>query len=88
MSVKDELLRTGAAAKQAGVSSQSLQYYLMLGLIKATEVTPTGRRLFDKKAPEICPGAFFILPPVISDIPGTGFSEYQVVQVSILQTWI
>jgi len=52
LSAKDELLRTGAAAKQAGISNQSLQYYLMLGLIKATEVTPTGRRLFDKKAVE------------------------------------
>jgi MerR family copper efflux transcriptional regulator len=50
LSPKDDLMRTGAAAKQAGVSSQSLQYYLMLGLIKATEVTPTGRRLFDKRA--------------------------------------
>ena len=52
MTVKGELLRTGAAAKKAGVSTQSLQYYLMLGLIEATEVTPTGRRLFDKRAVE------------------------------------
>jgi DNA-binding transcriptional MerR regulator len=52
LSTKDELLRTGAAAKKAGISKQSLQYYLMLGLVKATEVTPTGRRLFDKKAIE------------------------------------
>lgn len=52
MSVKGELLRTGAAAKQAGISRQSLQYYLMLGLVKATEITPTGRRLFGKKAVE------------------------------------
>jgi MerR family copper efflux transcriptional regulator len=52
LSAKDELLRTGAAAKQAGISSQSLQYYLMLGLVKATEVTPTGRRLFNKRAVE------------------------------------
>jgi DNA-binding transcriptional MerR regulator len=52
LSVKNELLRTGAAAKKAGISRQSLQYYLMLGLVNATEVTPTGRRLFDRKAIE------------------------------------
>jgi len=37
----------GAAAKKAGISRQSLQYYLMVGLIEPTEVTPTGRRMFD-----------------------------------------
>jgi len=42
----------GAAAKKAGVSRQSLQYYLMVGLLDATEVTSTGRRLFDEKAVE------------------------------------
>ena len=43
-------MQIGAAAKEAGISRQSLQYYIMLGLIEATEVTPTGRRMFDKKA--------------------------------------
>jgi len=52
LDVKSDFLRTGAAAKKAGISRQSLQYYLMLGLVKPTEVTPTGRRLFDKKAIE------------------------------------
>jgi DNA-binding transcriptional MerR regulator len=52
LSAKGELLRTGAAAKRAGISRQSLQYYLMLGLVEATEVTTTGRRLFDKRAVE------------------------------------
>lgn len=42
----------GAAAKKAGVSRQSLQYYLMVGLLKPTEVTSTGRRLFDEKSIE------------------------------------
>ena len=41
-----------AAAKKAGVSVQSVQYYLMIGLIEATEVTPTGRRLFNEKGIE------------------------------------
>jgi len=49
---KDELMQIGKTAKQAGISRQSLQYYLMLGLMKATETTPTGRRLFDEKAVE------------------------------------
>jgi DNA-binding transcriptional MerR regulator len=40
----------GTAAKQAGVLRQSLQYYLMVGLIEPTVVTPTGRRQFDNKA--------------------------------------
>jgi len=39
----------GEAAKKAGISRQSLQYYIMLGLLEPTEVTPTGRRLFDQK---------------------------------------
>jgi MerR family Zn(II)-responsive transcriptional regulator of zntA len=49
---KDELMQIGKTAKQAGISRQSLQYYLMLGLMEATETTPTGRRLFDEKAVE------------------------------------
>ena len=36
----------GAAAKLAGISRQSLQYYIMLGLIQPDCVTETGRRLF------------------------------------------
>jgi len=48
----DELISIGAAAKKAGVSKQSLQYYLMVGLLEPTEVTETGRRLFSEKAIE------------------------------------
>ena len=40
----------GTAAKKAGISRQSLQYYLMVGLLEPTEVTSTGRRLFDEDA--------------------------------------
>jgi DNA-binding transcriptional MerR regulator len=47
-----ELLSIGEAAKKAGVSRQSLQYYLMVGLLEPTKVTPTSRRLFDRKAIE------------------------------------
>jgi DNA-binding transcriptional MerR regulator len=36
----------------AGVSRQTLQYYLMVGMLEPTEVTKTGRRLFDQKAVE------------------------------------
>lgn len=52
MSEKSNLAPIGTAAKKAGVSRQSLQYYLMVGLLEPTEVTPTGRRLFDEKGIE------------------------------------
>jgi len=49
---KRKLVSIGAAAKKAGISRQSLQYYLMVGLLEPTEITPTGRRLFDEKSIE------------------------------------
>ena len=52
MNAKSELVPIGTAAKKAGISRQSLQYYLMVGLLEPTEVTPTGRRLFDEKCIE------------------------------------
>ena len=52
MSKKAELLSIGNAAKEAGLSRQTLQYYLMVGLIRPTEVTATNRRMFDKDAIE------------------------------------
>ena len=52
MSEERDLISVGQAAKKAGVSRQSLQYYLMIGLLEPTEVTSTGRRLFDGKAVE------------------------------------
>ena len=47
---KEDILSIGEAAKKAGVSRQSLQYYLMVGLLQPTEVSPTGRRQFDRHA--------------------------------------
>jgi DNA-binding transcriptional MerR regulator len=52
LSKKSELSPIGLAAKKAGISRQSLQYYLMIGLLEPTEITSTGRRLFDKKCIE------------------------------------
>lgn len=52
MNEKNKLVPIGAAAKKAGISRQSLQYYLMVGLLEPTEVTATGRRMFDRKAIE------------------------------------
>ena len=52
MAQKGKLSAIGIAAKKAGISRQSLQYYLMVGLLEPTEITPTGRRLFDENAIE------------------------------------
>ena len=52
MNEKEYLITIGAAAKKAGISRQSLQYYIMVGLLEPTEITSTGRRMFDKKAVE------------------------------------
>ncbi len=52
MSQKRRLTPIGVAAKKAGISRQSLQYYLMVGMLEPTEVAPTGRRLFDEKSIE------------------------------------
>ena len=43
------LMRIGAAAAKAGVSRQSLQYYVMVGLIKPSSRSPAGQRLFDSE---------------------------------------
>ncbi|HOV76557.1 MAG TPA: helix-turn-helix domain-containing protein [Sedimentisphaerales bacterium] len=50
MSEEQKLVSLKQAAEKAGVSRQSLQYYLMVGLLEPTAVTSTGRRLFDRKA--------------------------------------
>jgi len=52
LSIKSKLISIGTASKKAGISRQSLQYYLMVGLLEPTEITPTGRRMFDEKAVE------------------------------------
>ena len=49
---KRGLLRIALAAKAAGVSKQTLQYYIMVGLIEATERSDSGQQLFDKKVIE------------------------------------
>ena len=49
MAAESVLMSIGKAAKKAGVSRQSLQYYLMVGLLEPTEISPTGRRLFDEQ---------------------------------------
>ena len=52
MSEKSKLSPIGTAAKKAGISRQSLQYYLMVGLLEPTEITPSGRRMFDERGIE------------------------------------
>jgi len=52
LSDKPKLLPIGTAAKKAGISRQTLQYYLMVGLLEPADVTPTGRRLFDERCIE------------------------------------
>ncbi|MGD0572393.1 MAG: MerR family transcriptional regulator [Sedimentisphaerales bacterium] len=52
MGPKTGLISIGKAAKEAGVSRQSLQYYIMLGLLEATKITKTGRRMFDERTIE------------------------------------
>ncbi len=49
MKSKEKLMSIGKAAKLAGISTQSLQYYIMVGLVKPTSTSKTNRRLFDDK---------------------------------------
>jgi len=44
------LMPIGISAKKAGISRQSLQYYIMVGLLEPVEVTSSGRRMFDEDA--------------------------------------
>lgn len=48
----EELLPISQAAEKAGVSKQSLQYYLMVGLIEPTSRSGGGRQFFDEKVVE------------------------------------
>ena len=52
MKPKPKLMSIGVAAKEAGISRESLQYYLMVGLLKPTHTSETKRRLFDSEAVE------------------------------------
>jgi DNA-binding transcriptional MerR regulator len=47
---KRGLIPIGQAAKKAGISRQSLQYYLMVGLLEPARVTAANRRLFDENS--------------------------------------
>ncbi|MCK4887260.1 MAG: MerR family transcriptional regulator [Planctomycetes bacterium] len=47
-----KLFQIGTAAKKAGISRQSLQYYIMVGVVEPAEVSDSGRRLFDDVAVE------------------------------------
>ncbi|MFC1782371.1 MerR family transcriptional regulator [Planctomycetota bacterium] len=42
-----KLLRLGQAARAAGISRQTLQYYLMVGLIEPSQHSAGGQQLFD-----------------------------------------
>jgi DNA-binding transcriptional MerR regulator len=53
LAAKRELVAIGEAARRAGISRQSAQYYLMVGLLEPTAVSSTRRRLFDEKAIEM-----------------------------------
>lgn len=46
----EKLFRLGQAAEVSGISKQSLQYYLMVGLVEPTRRTESGQQVFDHKA--------------------------------------
>jgi len=52
LAMKKKLMQIGITAKHAGISRQTLQYYLMLGLLEPTDIMPSGHRMFDDKAVE------------------------------------
>ena len=41
------MVRTGEAARLAGISAQQLNYYMMVGIVEAADHTDAGQRLFD-----------------------------------------
>ncbi len=45
-------MRLGEAARIAGITSQQLQYYLMLGVVEASDWSDGRQRLFDHRAVE------------------------------------
>lgn len=52
MEQKSKLMPIGQAAKKAGISRQSLQYYIMVGLVEPAKITSTARRMFDENSIE------------------------------------
>ena len=49
---EDKPLPLSRAAEAAGVSKQSLQYYLLVGLVEPSQRSPSGRQYFDGKTIE------------------------------------
>lgn len=45
--VQKKLMTIGQAAKAAGVSTQTVEYYLMVGLLTPIKCPPSPRRFFD-----------------------------------------
>jgi DNA-binding transcriptional MerR regulator len=45
----DDMVRSGEAARQAGITAQQLQYYCMVGLVRPSALSPGGQRLFDRR---------------------------------------
>ena len=45
---REKLMKIGQAAKAAGVSVQTLEYYIMLGLVNPITTPGSRRRSFDK----------------------------------------
>ncbi len=43
-----DFMRISRAAAAAGVSRQTLQYYLMIGLLESADRSPSGHQLFDQ----------------------------------------
>lgn len=43
----DNMVRLSAAARRAGITTQQLQYYLMIDLIKPAAMSKANQRLFD-----------------------------------------
>ncbi len=46
----EQLLRMADVVKATGLSRQTIQYYLMLGLVHESDRSAGGHRLFDAKA--------------------------------------
>ncbi len=44
------MVRTGEAARLAGISAQQLHYYLLIGIVQPADHTDAGQRLFDHDA--------------------------------------
>ena len=51
-SAPDGMMRLGEAARVAGVSTQQLQYYLMLGVVEPSRLSDGKQRLFNHRAIE------------------------------------